>query len=193
MSFSVQPLPYEKSALEPHLSRDILEFHYEKHHKGYAVKLNDIAKNDEKVAKKSLTEIVKTESGKTFNMAAQIWNHDFYWQSMAPNAGGEPTGKIADAIKESFGSFEEFKKKWETAGANHFGSGWVWLVRDESNKLEIKEGHDASNPLTEGKIPVLVVDVWEHAFYLDYKSNKAGYLEKWWNLVNWEFANKNLV
>jgi Fe-Mn family superoxide dismutase len=193
MSFSVQPLPYEKNALEPHISKETVEFHYEKHHKGYATKLNDIAKTDERIAKKSLDEVVKTETGKPFNMGAQIWNHDFYWKSMAPNAGGEPTGKIADAIKNSFGSFDEFKSKFETAAGNHFGSGWAWLVRDENNKLEVVDTHDAGNPLTQGKTPVLVCDVWEHAFYIDYRNDKASYLKKWWNLVNWEFANQNLA
>lgn len=191
MSFSVQPLPYEKNALEPHISKETVEFHYEKHHKGYATKLNDIAKTDDRIAQKSLDDIVKSETGKPFNLGAQIWNHDFYWKSMAPNAGGEPTGKVAELIKSSFGSFDEFKKKFEAAAGNHFGSGWAWLVKD-GDKLDVVDTHDAGNPLTQGKTPILVCDVWEHAFYIDYRNDKAAYLSKWWNLVNWEFANKNL-
>jgi Fe-Mn family superoxide dismutase len=154
-------------------------------------KLNSLVQNTP-LAKKSLEELVKTETGKVFNNAAQVWNHNFYWKSMKPGGGGQPTGKIADAIKHSFGSFEEFKKKFMEAGNNHFGSGWVWLVRDDNNKLEIIDLHDAGNPLTMGKVPVLTCDVWEHAYYIDYKNDRAKYLEVWWNVVNWDFASSNL-
>lgn len=167
MVFKAVDLPYKKDALAPYLSAETLEFHYEKHHKGYVTKLNEIAQANPAIAEKSLEEIVKTETAKTFNMAAQIWNHDFYWLCMKPNGTPKPTGnngKILKAIEDSFGSFDAFKKKFEDEAVNHFGSGWAWLVRDQNNKLEVVGTHDAGNPLTAGKTPVLTVDVWEHAY-----------------------------
>jgi Fe-Mn family superoxide dismutase len=191
MAFKLEALPYEKNALAPHISQETLEFHYGKHHQGYVTKLNGLVA-DTPLAQKSLEELVKTESGKVFNNAAQIWNHTFYWKSLSPKGGNAPTGKIADAINASFGSFDEFKKKFQEEAINHFGSGWVWLVRDDNNKLEIVGAHDAGNPLTQGKTPVLTCDVWEHAYYIDYRNDRAKYLEAFWNLVNWEFASANL-
>ncbi len=194
MVFKAIDLPYAKDALAPYISAETLEFHYEKHHKGYVTKLNEIAAADSNVASKSLEEVVKTSSGKTFNMAAQIWNHDFYWLSLAPKAGGNPTGKIAEAIDKSFGSFESFQKKFDEAAVNHFGSGWAWLVREQnSNDLSIMSLHDADTPLAHGKVAVLTCDVWEHAYYIDYRNARPKYMEAFWKLVNWEFANKNLL
>eukprot|EP01122_Echinamoeba_exundans_P006477 TRINITY_DN1833_c1_g1_i1.p1 TRINITY_DN1833_c1_g1~~TRINITY_DN1833_c1_g1_i1.p1 ORF type:complete len:214 (+),score=63.18 TRINITY_DN1833_c1_g1_i1:66-644(+) len=192
MSFVLPPLPYAKDALAPHISAETVEFHYEKHHRGYVVKLNELAQGTD-LAKKSLEEVVKTEKGKPFNLGAQIWNHTFYWNGMKANGGGAPTGKLLEAINKSFGSFDEFKKQFTDAAVNHFGSGWAWLVRDENNHLSIWQGHDAENPATHGKVPVLTCDVWEHAYYIDYRNNRAAYVAAWWNLVNWEFAEKNLA
>jgi Fe-Mn family superoxide dismutase len=140
-----------------------------------------------------LEEIVKTQKGKTFNNAAQIWNHTFYWNCMAPNAGGNPTGKLAEAIDKTFGSFDEFKKKFNEEAANHFGSGWCWLVKDSSNNLKIISLHDAGNPLTENLTPILTCDVWEHAYYIDYRNDRGKYLQSWWNLVNWKFAEEQFT
>jgi len=193
MSFTLPPLPYEKTALQPHISAETLEFHYGKHHATYVTRLNDAVKGTPNETK-SLEELIKTkqDTPAIFNNAAQTWNHTFYWQSMGPRGGKEPTGKNAAAITASFGSFEEFKKQFSAVAAGHFGSGWAWLVRDDNNKLEILGTHDAGNPLTQGKTPVLTCDVWEHAYYIDYRNNRAKYIESWWNLVNWEFAEKNL-
>jgi Fe-Mn family superoxide dismutase len=196
MSFHAVELPYKKNSLSPYVSEETVEFHYEKHHKGYVAKLNEIAQANATIASKSLEEIVKTETGKPFNMAAQIWNHDFYWLCMKPNGSAKPTGnngKILKAIEDSFGSFDAFKKKFDEEAANHFGSGWAWLVRDQNNKLEVISTHDAGNPLTQGKIPVLTTDVWEHAYYIDYRNARPKYLENWWNCINWEFVEKQLA
>ena len=193
MSFTVEPLPYAKDALAPHISAETLEFHYEKHHKGYLTKLNEIAATNKDVASKSLEELVKTEKGKVFNLAAQVWNHTFYWKSMSPNGGGVPSGRIGAAIDKSFGSFDNFKKQFNDAAANHFGSGWAWLVRDDQNNLKIVDTHDAGNPLTQGQTPVLTCDVWEHAYYIDYRNARPTYLESWWKVVNWQFAESNLA
>jgi Fe-Mn family superoxide dismutase len=189
--FQLPPLPYAQDALAPHISAETLAFHYGKHHAGYVTKLNAMVAGTED-AKKSLEEIIK-EKGKPFNMAAQTWNHTFYWQSMSPRGGGAPSGEVHEAIVASFGSFDKFKEKFTEAAAGHFGSGWAWLVREpNSNKLEIVQGHDAGNPLTEGKVPIINCDVWEHSYYIDYRNDRAKYLTAWWNLVNWEFAAKNL-
>jgi Fe-Mn family superoxide dismutase len=194
MSFTTEDLPYPKNALEPNISARTVEFHYEKHHKGYVAKLNEIAKNNQSVASRSIEQLIKEEkSGKVFNLAGQIWNHTFYWKSMSPNGGGEPTGKIAECINKSFGSFEKLKQEFNDAAVNHFGSGWAWLVRDEnSNNLSVVTTHDAGCPITENKVPLLSCDVWEHSYYLDYQNRRQEYCEKWWNVVNWKFAEQNL-
>jgi len=193
MSFTLPPLPYDKAALVPHISAETLDYHYGKHHATYVTRLNDAVKGTPNEGK-SLEELIKTkqDTPAIFNNAAQTWNHTFYWHSMSPRGGKEPTGKIGAAITASFGSFEEFKKQFSAVAAGHFGSGWAWLVRDDNNKLEILGTHDAGNPLTQGKTPVLTCDVWEHAYYIDYRNNRAKYIESWWNLINWEFAEKNL-
>jgi Fe-Mn family superoxide dismutase len=141
----------------------------------------------------SLEEVVKQEKGKVFNMAAQIWNHTFYWESMTPNGGGQPTGKLLELINQTWGSFDAFKTKFTEEAANHFGSGWAWLVRDAHNNLSIESSHDAGCPLTEGKTPLLTCDVWEHAYYIDRRNNRAAYIDAWWNLVNWDHATKQLA
>jgi len=198
-AYTLPPLPYAKDALQPHISSATLEFHYGKHHAGYVNILNDIAKADAKIAGKSVEELVQTlEPGRPFNMAAQIWNHTFYWNSMSPKGGGAPTGAILKLINESFGSFDAFKTEFSAAAGGHFGSGWAWLVLD-AGKLKVVQTHDAGCPLSKqastgggiGK-PLLTCDVWEHAYYIDYKNARPEYVKAWWNLINWEFATQNL-
>ena len=191
MAFELPALPYEKDALAPHISANTLGFHYGKHHQGYVNKLNAAAEADSSIAGKSLEDLVRTAEGGVFNNAAQIWNHTCYWNSMSPDGGGEPTGKIAEAINASFGSFSDFKDQFSKTAAGHFGSGWAFLVKD-GDRLAIVGEHDAGNPLRDGKTPLLTCDVWEHAYYLDYQNARPKYIEAWWNLVNWKFAESNL-
>jgi Fe-Mn family superoxide dismutase len=191
MAFELPALPYSNDALAPHISKETLEFHHGKHHAGYVTKLNAAVAADSTLAGKSLEDLVRTQKGGVFNNAAQIWNHTFYWNSLKPKGGGEPTGAVAEAIKKSFGSFGEFKTAFSNAAGGHFGSGWAWLVKD-GDKLAIVDTHDAGCPLTLGKKPILTCDVWEHAYYIDYRNARPSYIEAWWNLVNWDFANKNL-
>jgi Fe-Mn family superoxide dismutase len=193
MAFELPPLPYSKDALAPHISAETLEFHHDKHHAAYVNKLNELVAADAKWQGKSLEDIIRTAEGPVFNQAAQVWNHTFYWHSLAPKAGGEPTGPIADAIKSAFGGFGEFKEKFSKAAEGQFGSGWAWLSKDASGKLVIDATSNAGNPLRDGKKPVLTCDVWEHAYYIDYRNARPKYVAAWWNLVNWEFANKNLA
>ena len=191
MSVELPALPYAMDALEPVISKETLEFHYGKHHQAYVTKLNDAIKGTD-LENAELEEIVKTSEGGIFNNAAQVWNHTFYWNCMAPNAGGEPTGKIAEAINESFGSFEAFKEQFSQAAATLFGSGWAWLVKNKEGKLEITQEVNAGNPMTSGLKPLLTCDVWEHAYYVDYRNARPTYIESFWKLVNWEFVNQQL-
>jgi superoxide dismutase, Fe-Mn family len=192
MAIELPKLPFEKNALAPHISEKTLEFHYGKHHAGYVTKLNAAIDADSSLAGKSLEDLIRTQKGGVFNNAAQVYNHTFYWSSLKPGGGGEPSGAIADAIKKSFGSFGDFKNKFSAAAGGHFGSGWAWVVKEDNGGLAIVDTHDAGNPLTQGKKPVLTCDVWEHAYYLDYQNARPSYIEAWWNLVNWDFANANL-
>ena len=191
MSVELPALPYAMDALEPVISKETLEFHYGKHHQAYVTKLNDAIKGTD-LENVDLEEIVKTSEGGIFNNAAQVWNHTFYWNCMAPNAGGEPTGKIAEAINESFGSFEAFKEQFSQAAATLFGSGWAWLVKNTEGKLDITQEVNAGNPMTSGLKPLLTCDVWEHAYYVDYRNARPTYIESFWKLVNWEFVNQQL-
>ncbi len=192
MSIELPSLPYAQDALEPHISKETLEFHYGKHHNTYVVKLNGLIDGTAD-ADKSLEDIIKTSSGGVFNNAAQIWNHTFYWNSLSPNGGGEPTGAVADAINAAFGSFEEFKAKFTDSAVNNFGSSWTWLVKNADGSLAIVNTSNAATPLTdEGVIPLLTVDLWEHAYYIDYRNVRPDYMAAFWNLVNWEFVNSNL-
>ncbi|MEQ8894064.1 MAG: superoxide dismutase [Sandaracinaceae bacterium] len=191
MAFTLPELPYAKDALAPHISKETLEFHYGKHHQGYVNKLNKAVEDDASLQGKSLEDLIKTQKGGVFNNAAQVWNHTFYWNSLSPNGGGEPTGKIADAIKKSFGSFSDFKEQFSKAASGHFASGWAWVVTS-GDGLDIVDLHDAGNPLTMGKTPVLTCDVWEHASYIDYRNARPDYIAAWWNLVNWDHANSQL-
>ena len=192
MSFELPALPYAKNALEPHLSAETLEYHYGKHHNTYVINLNNLVPGTE-FEGKSLEDIVKTSSGPIFNNAAQVWNHTFYWNCLAPQAGGEPTGALADAINQAFGSFDAFKTQFNDAAVKNFGSGWTWLVKKADGSLAIVNTSNAGCPLTEGHTPLLTVDVWEHAYYIDYRNVRPNYLNGFWALVNWNFVAKNLA
>jgi Fe-Mn family superoxide dismutase len=186
-NLKLAPLPYEKNALSPYFSEETVFYHYEKHHKGYVDKLNQLA-NGSEIFGKSLEEVIQMK-GRGFNQAGQTWNHTFYWLCLKPNGGGEPVGESSTKIKETFGSFNEFQLKFSEIASGHFGSGWAWLVKDpKSEKLEIIATRDAGTPLTEGKIPLLTCDVWEHSYYIDYRNDRVKYINAFWKLVNWEYV-----
>lgn len=196
-NFTPPPLPYMEDALEPYISKNTLFFHYYKHHLGFAQKLGELAKVNN-LAGLSLEEIIKKTYGNlsltgVYNAAAQTWNHSFYWASMKKNGGGLPTGAIKNLIDKTFGSFEAFKKQFVEAGANLFGSGWVWLVQDKDKALKIVATSNADLPLVHDQTPILTCDIWEHAYYLDYQNRRKDYVEVFLDhLVNWDFANQNL-
>ena len=193
MAFELPALPYTRDALAPHISEETLDFHYGKHHQTYVDKLNGLVDGTDN-ASKSLEEIIASADGGLFNNAAQVLNHTFYWHFLSANGGGEPTGAIADAINAAFGSFEAFKEQWNTNAANNFGSGWTCLVKKADGTVAIHNTSNAGCPLTEeGITPLLTVDVWEHAYYIDYRNSRPNYLAAFWNLVNWEFVNANLA
>ncbi len=191
MAHTLPELPYKMDALEPHISKETLEYHYGKHHKTYVDTLNTLIPGTE-FENAPLEEIVKKSSGKMFNQAAQVWNHTFYWNCLSPQGGGEPTGAIADAIQRSFGSFDDFKKTFNEKTISIFGSGWCWLVK-AGDKIDIWQGKDAGNPITENKIPLLTCDIWEHAYYIDYRNARPKYMEAFWNVVNWDYVNRKLA
>ncbi|MRI33801.1 superoxide dismutase [Fe] [Endozoicomonas sp. OPT23] len=190
MAFELPALPYARDALAPHISEETLNFHYGKHHNTYVVKLNGLVEGTE-LANKSLEEIVKTSEGGIFNNAAQIWNHTFYWNSLAPNAGGQPSGALADAINKAFGSFEEFVAAFNDKAVNNFGSSWTWLVKNADGSVEIVNTSNAATPLTTDQTPLLTCDLWEHAYYIDYRNVRPDYLKGFWALANWSFAESN--
>ncbi|HHI77279.1 MAG TPA: superoxide dismutase [Fe] [Gammaproteobacteria bacterium] len=188
MEHQLPDLPYAKDALAPHISAETLEFHHDKHHAAYVTNLNKLIPGTE-FENASLEEIIrKAPAGGIFNNGAQVWNHTFYFNCMGPDGGGEPEGALADAIASSFGSFAEFKEKFTTSAATNFGCGWTWLVKNGDGGLEIVNTTGAGNPLRDGKTPLLNVDVWEHAYYIDYRNARPGYLDAWWNVVNWKFV-----
>ena len=191
MEHKLKSLPYSMDALEPIISKETLEYHYGKHHQAYVTNLNKLITGTE-FADMPLEEIIKKASGGIFNNAAQVFNHTFYWSCLAPKAGGEPSGKIAEKINEAFGSFAAFKEKFSQTALTTFGSGWAWLVQDDNGKLEIISTSNAGNPLTDSKKPLLTCDVWEHAYYIDYRNSRPTYVEKFWDLVNWDFVAENL-
>lgn len=197
MAFELPDLPYAKDALQPHMSAETFDFHHGKHHNTYVVNLNNMTA-DTDMASMSLEDIMKATAGDAtkagiFNNAAQIWNHTFFWNSMSPNGGGAPTGAIAAAIDEAFGSYDAFKEAFKTAGMTQFGSGWAWLAA-KNGKLEIVKTPNAECPLTDGYTPVITCDVWEHAYYLDYQNRRPDFLEAFLNnLINWDFANANFA
>ena len=192
MSFSLPDLPYEKNALEPHISAETLEYHYGKHHQTYVDKLNGMVEGTDD-AGKSLEEIIGSASGGLFNNAAQVWNHTFYWHCLSPNGGGEPGGELADAIQRDFGSFDNFVEKFNESAVGNFGSGWTWLVKNPDGTLAILNTDDAGTPLTGEAKPLLTCDVWEHAYYIDYRNARPKYLEAFWKLVNWDFVSANFA
>ena len=192
MPFSLPPLPYEKDALAPYLSAETLEFHYGKHHQAYVNNLNKLT-DGKPEAKKPLEEIIMSASGGLFNNAAQVWNHTFYWSCMKPNGGGEPTGALAAAIKRDFGSVAKFKEEFANAGATLFGSGWTWLVL-EGGKLKIVQTGNADLPMKHNQVALLTMDVWEHAYYIDYRNARPKYIDVFLDhLVNWDFVAANFA
>ena len=191
MTHELPALPYAKDALAPVISAETIDYHYGKHHQAYVTNLNNLIPGTE-FENASLEEIVLKSSGGIFNNAAQVWNHTFYWNGLSPNGGGEPTGALADAIDAAFGSFDEFKDAFIKSGIGNFGSGWTWLVKNDDGSVEIVNTSNAATPLTDGKTPLLTIDVWEHAYYVDYRNARPNYLTAYWNLVNWDFVQKNL-
>jgi len=192
MAFTLPALPYDKAALAPHISAETLEFHHGKHHQAYVTNLNKLLEGKPE-ASKSLEEIVLSSEGGVFNNAAQVWNHTFYWQSMKPQGGGAPTGDLAAAITRDFGSVEKFGEEFTAAATTQFGSGWAWLVLGKDKKLSVTKTGNADLPLKHGQTPLLTIDVWEHAYYIDYRNARPKYIETFLkSLVNWDFALANL-
>lgn len=190
--FTLPALPFEKTALEPYISSQTFDFHHGKHHKTYVDNLNNLVAGT-KFENSSLEEIIKDSEGGIFNNAAQVWNHTFYWNCLSPNGGGAPQGKLLEKIEQSFGSFDEFKAKFTEAAKTQFGSGWAWLV-SQGDELKIVKTSNAGNPLTDGQTPLLTIDVWEHAYYLDFQNKRPDYITTFLDkLVNWEFVSKNLA
>ena len=187
MAIELPALPYARDALAPHISAETIDYHYGKHHQAYVTNLNNLIKGTEFEAM-DLVSIVKKAQGGMFNNAAQIWNHTFYWNSLAPKGGGEPSGKLADAIKKAFGGIAQFKDDFSKLAAGTFGSGWAWLVQRVDGSLGIVSTSNAATPITGADRPLLTCDVWEHAYYIDYRNARPKYVEAFWNLVNWEFA-----
>jgi len=190
--FELPNLPYAMDALQPFLSKETLEYHYGKHHRTYVNNLNNLTK-DTGLANASLEDIIMSGSGAIFNNAAQIWNHNFYWNSLTPQSKGEPSGDTLKAINKKFGSFEEFKKQFSQAATTFFGSGWTWLVMNDKGELEIMSTGNAGVPMKEGKKALLTCDVWEHAYYIDYRNVRANYIENFWKFVNWDFVANNFA
>ncbi|HEX7129702.1 MAG TPA: Fe-Mn family superoxide dismutase [Rhodanobacteraceae bacterium] len=192
MAIELPPLPYDRNALAPHISAETLEYHHDKHHKAYVDNLNKMIEGTD-FADMALEDIVRKATGGMFNNAAQAWNHTFYWNCLSPNGGGEATGKLADAIKKSFGSFDKFKEEFSKVGATTFGSGWAWLVQRADGSLGLVSTSNAGTPITGSDRPLLTCDVWEHAYYIDYRNARPKYIEAFWNVVNWEFAGTQMA
>jgi Fe-Mn family superoxide dismutase len=192
MEHTLPPLPYAKDALQPTMSAETLEFHYGKHHQAYVTNLNNLIKGTE-FENLSLEEIIKKSQGGIFNNSAQVWNHTFFWNCMKPNGGGAPTGPVADAINAKWGSFDKFKEEFQKSAVSNFGSGWTWLVKKTDGTVDIVNTSNAGTPLTTENKALLTVDVWEHAYYIDYRNARPKFVESWWNIVNWDFVNQNLA
>ena len=190
MQHTLPELPYAMDALAPHISKETLEYHYGKHHAAYVTNLNNLVKGTE-FESSSLEDIVKKSTGGVFNNAAQIWNHTFYWHCLSPNGGGAPSGKLAEAINAKFGSYDAFKEAFTKSAIGNFGSSWTWLVKKADGSVDIVNTSNAATPLTTQDKPLLTCDLWEHAYYIDYRNARPKYIETFWNLVNWEFASKN--
>ena len=185
MTHALPKLPYSPEALEPHISKKTIEYHYGKHHMTYVKKLNDMIPGTP-FEETSLEEIIMKSDGGIFNNAAQVWNHTFFWESLSPNGGGEPEGELLQAINDTFGSFEKFVEAFTQAAVTLFGSGWAWLVKDKDGKLKILQTGNAANPMVDGHQPLLTCDVWEHAYYLDYQNRRPEFVAAFWKLVDWK-------
>jgi superoxide dismutase, Fe-Mn family len=190
MEHTLPPLPFAKNALAPNMSEETLEYHYGKHHQTYVTNLNKLIPGTE-FENLSLEEIVKKASGGVFNNSAQIWNHTFFWNSLSPKGGGAPAGALADAINAKYGSYDKFKEEFTKVATGTFGSGWTWLVKKADGSLDIVSTSNAATPLTTDSKPLLTLDVWEHAYYIDYRNARPKFIEAFWNIVNWDFASKN--
>lgn len=192
MAIELPALPYDRSALEPHISAETIDFHYSKHHQTYVTNLNNLIAGTE-FESADLETIVRKAQGGLFNNAAQVWNHTFYWNCLSPNGGGSPTGKLADAINAAFGSFDNFKAEFTKTAIGTFGSGWAWLVQRADGSLALVSTSNAATPITGTDKPLLTCDVWEHAYYVDYRNARPKYVEAFWNLVNWEFVSAQMA
>jgi len=192
MAIELPPLPWARDALAPHISAETIDYHYGKHHQTYVTNLNNLIKGTE-FENQDLLAIVRKSQGGVFNNAAQIWNHTFYWNSLSPKGGGEPGGKLADAIKKSFGSFAQFKEDFSKTAIGTFGSGWGWLVQRADGSLGLVSTSNAATPVTGSDRPLLTCDVWEHAYYIDYRNARPKYVEAFWNLANWDFAASQMA
>jgi Fe-Mn family superoxide dismutase len=191
MAIELPALPYDRAALEPHISAETIDFHYGKHHQAYVTNLNNMIAGTE-FADMPLEDIIRKSQGGMFNNAAQVWNHTFYWNCLKPNGGGEPTGKLADAINKAFGDFAKFKEEFTKVSVGTFGSGWGWLVQRPDGSLALVSTSNAATPLTGDDTALLTCDVWEHAYYIDYRNARPKYVEAFWNLVNWDFVASNM-
>lgn len=193
MSIELPALPYSRDALSPHISEETIDYHYGKHHQSYVDKLNTAIEGTD-YAQQSLLEIIRSSDGSLFNNAAQVWNHTFYWNSLSPSGGGEPNGSLAKAIDKKFGSFANFKDQFSASARGNFGSGWTWLIKNSNGVLEIVNTSNAKTVVCDPSvIPLITCDVWEHAYYVDYRNARADYIENFWNIVNWEFAQENFT
>ena len=191
MEHKLPELPYPSDSLKPVISPETIDYHYGKHHQAYVNNLNKLILGT-KYEDMSLEDIIKRSSGSIFNNAAQTFNHSFYWNCLCPNGSGEPTGKLAELINQTFGGFVAFKEKFAATAIATFGSGWTWLVKNADGSLSIESTSNAATPITEGKIPLLTCDVWEHAYYIDYRNARPSYVENFWNIVNWDYVIANL-
>lgn len=189
--FTLPELPYSKDALMPHISPETFDYHYGKHHKAYVDKLNELVQGTPHVTK-TLEEIIRSSDGPVFNNSAQIWNHTFFWNCLSPKGGGEPTGALKAAIDKDFGSFAKFKEQFTLKSTTLFGAGWAWLVKRPDGSLAIEQTSNAATPLTTANKPLMTLDVWEHAYYIDYRNARPKFVEAFWNIVNWDFVAKNL-
>src|SRR5690349_22847106 len=191
MAIELPPLPYDRNALAPHISAETLEYHHGKHHKAYVDNLNKMIEGTD-FADMNLEDIVRKATGGMFNNAAQAWNHTFYWNCLSPNGGAQPRGALSDAIARKWGSFDAFKEAFSKSAVSNFGSGWTWLVKKGDGSVDIINTSNAATPLTGADKPLLTCDVWEHAYYIDYRNKRPDYVAAFWNLVNWDFAAQNL-
>ena len=192
MPFEVPSLRYDFAALAPTIDEQTMRLHHGKHHQAYVTNLNNLIKGTE-FENASLEEIVRKSTGGIYNNGAQVWNHTFYWNCMKPNGGGLPSGKVADAINAKWGSFDKFKEEFTKSCVTNFGSGWTWLVQKTDGSVDIVNTSNAGTPLTTSDKPLLTADVWEHAYYIDYRNARAKFLDAFWNVVNWDFVNQNMA